>query len=121
MQSQRPILLLALIIVTYGIFAADVDLSKSTAAPPSSPPAVPQSPAVPPNVNVINTPGVTVVNTPTVRIQEHSWQYRIIVIPKVFPGTPEWNDFLGQLTSAGQQGWELVNIVENTAFLKKSL
>ena len=83
--------------------------------------APPSPPAVPPNVNVVNTPGVNVVNIPTVRVQDHNWQYLALVIPKAFPGTPEWNDFVGQLNGYGQQGWELVNIVETVAFLKKSV
>ncbi|MGH7230787.1 MAG: hypothetical protein ACREJU_05430 [Nitrospiraceae bacterium] len=70
---------------------------------------------------MVNTPSVHVLNIPTVHVQERNWQYRVIVIPKAIPGTPEWNDFPGQLTASGQQGWELVNIVETVALLKKPL
>lgn len=77
-------------------------------------------PAAPSNVNVVNNPAVHVMNMPTVRIQEHNWQYRAVVIPKAFPGTPEWNNFVEQLNGLGQQGWELVNIAESVALLKKS-
>ena len=84
-------------------------------------PAPMSPPAVSPNVNVVNTPTVHVVNTPTVRVQERNWQYRAEVIPKAFPGTPEWTEFVSRLNGYGQQGWELVNIVESVALMKKAI
>jgi hypothetical protein len=86
---------------------------KGMAAPP------PQT--LPPNVHVINTPDVNIANVPTVRIQGRNWQYVALVIPKAFPGTPEWNEFIAQLNNYGEQGWELVNIVETVALMKKSI
>ena len=118
MSHRRDILVFVLSgIVLSTIVALAFDRSKSVAASPSAPSA----PVVPPNVNVVNNPGVNVVNIPTVRVQDHNWQYLALVIPKAFPGTPEWNDFVERLNGYGQQGWELVNIVETVALMKKSL
>jgi hypothetical protein len=100
----------------WSILAIELNLPHGIAAPaPASPPAVS------PNVNVMNTPNVQVVNTPTVHVQERNWQYRAEVIPKAFPGTPEWSEFVARLNGYGQQGWELVNIVESVALMKKAL
>ena len=114
MNYRRHIWLpvLAVIVVGFGL-VVNLPPPQGIAAPPSPPAALP-------NVNVMNTPGVHVLNTPTVRVQERNWQYQAVVIPKAFPGTPEWNQFVERLNSFGQQGWELVNIVESVALMKKS-
>lgn len=115
MHHRRNILLLML----SGIALCSVLAFERPVAQVSAAPAAP--PAGSPNVNVVNTPSVHVVNTPTVHVQEHNWQYRAEVIPKAFPGTPEWNDFITRLNGYGREGWELVNIVESVALLKRGL
>jgi len=114
MNYRRHIWLpvLAAIVMGFGL-VVNLLPPQGIAAPPSPPAALP-------NVNVMNTPGVHVLNTPTVRVQERNWQYQAVVIPKAFHGTPEWNQFVERLNSFGQQGWELVNIVESVALMKKS-
>ncbi len=115
MNHRRNILLLVLTgVAICAVFAFEFTAAQGVAAP--APP-----PAVPSNVNVVNAPGVHVLNSPTVRVQERNWQYRAEVIPKAFPGTPEWNQFVERLNGYGQQGWELVNIVESVALMKKPL
>lgn len=88
-------------------------------SPPQGNAAPNPSPALSPNVTVVNTPGVHVLNTPTVRVQERNWKYQAVIVPKAFPGTSEWNEFVERLNGYGQQGWELVNIVESVALMKK--
>lgn len=107
MNHRHGILLLVLSSMAICfVLAFEFDLPQGVAAPPSPS-------AVPANVNV--------VNTPTVRILERNWQYQAVIIPKAFPGTPEWNEFIDRLNGHGQQGWELVNIVESVALMKKSI
>lgn len=117
MRHRREVLLFAFGgIAVYFIVVFAFSLSHGIAAPdPTSPPAVL------PNVNVVNTPTVHVGNIPTVQIQERNWQYRAEVIPKAFPGTPEWTEFVNRLNGYGHQGWELVNIVESVALMKKAI
>lgn len=115
MNSQHRIFLLVLsALALYGVLLYEFEVPHGNAASPLSAP-------VPSNVNVVNNPAVHVINTPTVQLQEHNWQYRAVIIPKAFPGTPEWNNFVEQLNGFGQQGWELVNIAESVALLKKPL
>lgn len=114
MNHRHDILLLLLIsLAVYVVLSFELALPQGTAAP--SP-----SPALSPNVTVVNTPGVHVLNIPTVRIQERNWKYQAVIVPKAFPGTAEWNEFIERLNGYGQQGWELVNIVESVALMKKS-
>jgi hypothetical protein len=115
MNHRCNILLLVLSgVVICSALAFEFTVAQGIAAP--APPA-----AVPSNVNVINVPGVHVLNSPTVRVQERNWQYRALVIPKAIPGTPEWNQFVERLNGYGQEGWELVNIVESVALMKKGV
>src|SRR5690348_15042737 len=106
-------------VLVYELYVPQTLAAPAPAPAPSAAPSA--APAVSPNVNVVNTPTVHVVNTPTVHIQERNWQYRAEVIPKAFPGTPEWADFVNRLNEYGQQGWELVNIVESVALMKKAI
>jgi hypothetical protein len=115
MNHRRNIVLLVLSGVAISSVLAFQLTGAQGIAAPASPPAVPS------NVNVVNVPGVHVLNSPTVRVQERNWQYRAEVIPKAFPGTPEWTEFVVRLNGYGQQGWELVNIVESVALMKKSI
>jgi hypothetical protein len=108
-----------LLLVLSGVVICSVLAFEFTVAQGIAAPAAP--PAVSPNVNVVNTPSVHVVNTPTVRVQEHNWQYRALIIPKAIPGTPEWNEFVERLNGYGREGWELVNIVESVALMKKAI
>src|SRR5689334_10763832 len=114
-QRLKMVLFLFGGIAFCGVLVYESSLSPTLAAPAPAPAA---APAVSPNVNVVNTPTVHVVNTPTVHVQDRNWQYRAEVIPKAFPGTPEWTDFVNRLNGYGQQGWELVNIVESVALMK---
>ena len=117
MNHRRLIFVLALSgIAICSVLAFERPVPQGIAAPGPSP-----IPALPSNVNVVNAPGVHVLNSPTVLVQERNWQYRAEVIPKAFPGTPEWNEFIARLNGYGQQGWELVNIVESVALMKKAV
>ena len=117
MRHRREVLLFVFGgIAVYFIVVFAFSLSHGIAAPDATSP-----PAVLPNVNVVNTPIVHVGNIPTVQIQERNWQYRAEVIPKAFPGTPEWTEFVNRLNGFGHQGWELVNIVESVALMKKAI
>jgi hypothetical protein len=115
MNYRRTILLLVL----SGAAICSILVFEFTVAQGIAAPAPP--PAVPSNVSIVNAPGVHVLNTPTVHVQERNWQYRAEVIPKAFPGTPEWSEFVARLNGYGQQGWELVNIVESVALMKKAI
>jgi hypothetical protein len=115
MNHRRNIMLLVLSgVAICPVLAFEFMVARGIAAP------VPP-PAVSSNVNVVNVPGVHVLNSPTVRVQERNWQYRALVIPKAIPGTPEWNQFVERLNGYGQEGWELVNIVESVALMKKAV
>ena len=115
MNYRRTILLLVLSgVALCAVLGLEFTAVQGIAAP------VPP-PALPSNVNVVNAPGVHVLNTPTVHVQERNWQYRALVIPKAIPGTPEWNEFVTRLNGYGQEGWELVNIVESVALMKKAI
>jgi hypothetical protein len=115
MNHRRNILLSVLSgVAICSVLAFELTVAQGITAPVSPP-------AVPSNVNVVNVPGVHVLNSPTVLVQERNWQYRAEVIPKAFPGTPEWSEFVARLNGYGQQGWELVNIVGSVALMKKAI